>query len=75
MTYVDDNHERVSSEAAYLTPDVLSRPNLNVAINATVTRILFQRDVEATVATGVEFTASDNGPLLQANAKKEVIIS
>ncbi|PPQ83095.1 hypothetical protein CVT25_003799 [Psilocybe cyanescens] len=75
VTYVDKNRERSSSEGAYLTADVLARPNLVVAINATVTRILFKRDVESTVATGVEFSNSEDGPRFQASAKKEVIIS
>ncbi|KAI3607674.1 putative gmc oxidoreductase [Moniliophthora roreri] len=35
-------YQRVSSEAAYLTADVLARPNLKVAVHAHVTRILFE---------------------------------
>lgn len=75
MTYVNNKLERSSAEGAYFTPEVLARPNLVVGINATVTRVLFKRDVESTVATGVQFTRSENGPRFQASAKKEVIIS
>ncbi|KAH9481749.1 Dehydrogenase str4 [Psilocybe cubensis] len=75
MTYVDNKRERSSAEGAYLTPEVLARPNLVVAINATVTRVLFERDVESTVASGVEFANSEDGPRFQARAKKQVIIS
>lgn len=76
MTYVDKNFERVSSEAAYLTPDVLDRPNLTVAIHATVTQILFESKSTGKVrAVGVEFAKTENGPRYQAKAKKEVILS
>ncbi|KAF8150870.1 choline dehydrogenase [Crassisporium funariophilum] len=77
MTYVSKNFERVSAESAYLTPDVLSRPNLTVAIGATVTRILFETSKSSSKprAVGVEFANTENGPRFQANAKKEVILS
>ena len=77
MTYVDKKFERVSSEAAYLTPDVWARSNLTVAIHATVTRILFE-DQPSSVkprAVGVEFSKTEDGPRYQARAKKEVILS
>ncbi|ESK94011.1 putative gmc oxidoreductase [Moniliophthora roreri MCA 2997] len=54
MTYVDDKYQRVSSEAAYLTADVLARPNLKVAVHAHVTRILFEDVNGETRAVGVE---------------------
>ena len=77
MTYVDKKFERVSSEAAYLTPDVMARPNLIVAIHATVTQILFesQHNAGKLRAVGVEFAETENGPRYQAKAKKEVILS
>ena len=76
VTYVDKNFERVSSEAAYLTPDVLGRPNLTVAIHATVTQILFESQRTGKLrAVGVEFAKTEDGPRYQAKAKKEVILS
>ena len=77
MTYVDKEFKRVSSEAAYLTPDVMARPNLTVAIHATVTRILFENQPSSAKprAIGVEFAQTENGPRYQVKAKKEVILS
>ena len=76
MTYVDKKFERASSEAAYLTPEVLVRPNLTVAIHATVTQILFERQPTGKLrAVGVEFAKTEDGPRYQAKAKKEVILS
>ena len=77
MTYVDKKFERVSSEAAYLTPDVLARPNLTVVIHATVTRVLFENQLSSAKsrAVGVEFAKTEDGPRYQVKAKKEVILS
>ena len=76
MTYIDKKFERVSSEAAYLTPDVIARPNLVVAIHATVTQILFESQPTGKPrAIGVEFAKTEYGPRYQAKAKKEVILS
>jgi choline dehydrogenase len=77
VTYVDKKFERVSSEAAYLTPDVTARPNLTVAIHATVTQIQFESQPGSGKprAVGVEFAKTEDGPRYQAIAKKEVILS
>ncbi|KAJ7679071.1 hypothetical protein DFH06DRAFT_504858 [Mycena polygramma] len=75
VTYVDNKGQRVSSESAYLTPDVLARPNLQVAIHAQVTRVIFDQANGATRAVGVEFANSATGPRYRARARKEVIIS
>ena len=77
MTYIDKKFERVSSEAAYLTSDVTARPNLTVAIHATVTRILFENQPPSGKprAVGVEFAKTEDGPRYQVKAKKEVILS
>jgi choline dehydrogenase len=76
VTYIDKNFERVSSEAAYLTPDVVARPNLTVVIHATVTQILFEgQSTGKPRAVGVEFAKTEDGPRYQAKAKKEVILS
>jgi choline dehydrogenase len=75
VTYVDKRGERVSTEVAYLTADVLARPNLKVAVHAQVTKILFEKTDFGTRAVGVEFANYKNGPRFRARAKKEVIVS
>lgn len=76
VTYVDENRERVSSESAYLTAEVLSRPNLKVVIHAQVTKILFEERDGDKHAVGVEFANYDKkGPRFRARSRKEVIIS
>ncbi|KAF7312587.1 hypothetical protein MIND_00272800 [Mycena indigotica] len=75
LTYVDENGRRVSSETAYLTPEVLARPNLTVAINATVTKIIFDKRGATPRAVGVEFAQGKNAPRYRARAGKEVVLS
>lgn len=75
VTYINSRGRRVSSESAYLTPQVLSRPNLKVAIHAHVTRILFDTTGATPKAVGVEFANTDNGPRFRAKARKEVVLS
>jgi len=72
---VDQNRQRVSAESAYLTDDVLARPNLKVALNASVTKIIFEKVEGETRAVGVEFAGSKTGPVYRARARKEVILS
>ncbi|KAI0322115.1 alcohol oxidase [Amylostereum chailletii] len=75
MTYIDAKGHRVTTESAYLTPDVLKRPNLTVAIGASVTRLLFDKSEDGEPrATGIEFTASAKGPRFRVRAKKEVLM-
>ncbi|RDB26168.1 L-sorbose 1-dehydrogenase [Hypsizygus marmoreus] len=74
MTYIDEKRQRVSSESAYLTKDVLARKNLTVAINAQATRVLFEDINGEKRAVGVEFAHSSNGPQYSALSRKEVII-
>ncbi|KEP49227.1 GMC oxidoreductase [Rhizoctonia solani 123E] len=71
MTYITSSFSRSSAEAAYLTPSVLARPNLTVATNAQVTKILF----EGKRAVGVEFSRNKDAPRFRAKVNKEVIIS
>lgn len=75
VTYVDEKRQRVSSESAYLTDEVLARPNLNVALHTTVTKILFEQNEGDTRAVGVEFARGKDGPAYRARAVKEVIVS
>ncbi|KAJ3568716.1 hypothetical protein NP233_g5531 [Leucocoprinus birnbaumii] len=75
MTYIDENRTRVTSETAYLTKDVLDRPNLTVVVNATVTKIVFEKDGDETKAVGVEFAKTKNSVKYVVRAKKEVIVT
>ncbi|KAJ6512918.1 hypothetical protein C8R45DRAFT_920691 [Mycena sanguinolenta] len=67
--------QRVSSETAYLTKDVLARPNLKVAIHAQITRIMFDQVDGKTRAVGVEFSKGPNCPRYKARARRDIIIS
>lgn len=74
MTYIDERRQRVSSESAYLTKEVLARKNLTVAVNAQVTRILFKTENGEKRAVGVQFANSPQGTRYRALAHKEVIV-
>ena len=74
MSYIDATGTRVTAERAYLTDDVLERPNLTVATNAHVRRILFNSDREPKRAVGVEF-ADQRSEVFQVMARKEVVLS
>lgn len=75
MTYIDETRTRVSSESAYFTKEVLTRPNLKVVVNATVTRILTEKVGEEVRTVGVEFAHSKDGPRYTVRSKKDVILS
>ncbi len=64
-----------SSATAYLTPEVLERPNLTVAISVTTEKVLFERTPEGTPkAVGVQLSASREGPRFAVRASREVIM-
>ncbi|KAH9921862.1 uncharacterized protein B0H18DRAFT_935692 [Fomitopsis serialis] len=74
LTFIDSQCRRVTTESAYLTPEVLTRPNLVIATYAQVTRILFQTtEGQAPRAVGVKFK-DRTGELFEVRAK-EVVIS
>ncbi|KAH9030564.1 GMC oxidoreductase [Lactarius hengduanensis] len=75
MTYIDSRGSRVTTESAYLTPTVLSRPNLTVAVNASATRIIFDTTGSNPRAVGVEFASSRDGPRFHVRTKNEVILA
>ncbi|KZV90692.1 alcohol oxidase [Exidia glandulosa HHB12029] len=75
VTYVDKRGQRVSSETAYLSKTVLDRPNLTVAVGATVTRIIFDQSGALPRAVGVEFTKGPGEAKFGAIANKEVVLS
>ena len=59
VTCIDQNGRCVTTESAYLTLEVLERPNLTIATYAHVTKILFEGpDEEPKQTVGVEFARS-----------------
>ncbi|KAL4937821.1 hypothetical protein BDV06DRAFT_226607 [Aspergillus oleicola] len=66
-------HTRSHAGAAYLTPEVLSRPNLRVVTGALVEKILLDSSVETVAATGVRFTKDGQG--FTTTATREVILA
>jgi choline dehydrogenase len=79
VTYIDRKSTRVTAESAYLTDDVLARPNLTVVTHARVTKVLFDTSSSIPRAIGVEFSSKSDmgvvGPKFHARATKEVIVS
>ncbi|KAI0776751.1 GMC oxidoreductase [Trametes elegans] len=74
---VDEKHERSSTAAAYLTKDVLARPNLTVAVTVTTERVLFAQPSagsEVPRAIGVQLSQSRDGPRYAVTANHEVIV-
>ncbi|KAG7089477.1 hypothetical protein E1B28_011159 [Marasmius oreades] len=79
MTYIDKSVRRVSTESAYLTTEVLNRPNLKVVINATVTKLLFrtstgQAGEKEKKVVGVDFAQNEKGKVWRAKAREEVVL-
>ena len=60
---------------AYLSPNVLSRPNLTVAINTMVEKVLFDESGSEPRAIGVEVSKSSKSPKYRVHATREVILS
>ncbi|KAF8484414.1 hypothetical protein JB92DRAFT_3131486 [Gautieria morchelliformis] len=75
VTYVNSSGERVNAETAYLTPEVLKRPNLKVSINSQVTRIIFSTHGGNKRAVGVEFAKQKGGPRYRVRVRREVVLS
>ena len=65
------NWTRSYSRAAYIDP-LPPRPNLHILANATVTKILFDGNLNA---TGVQFAKSKGGPVTTINVRKEVLLA
>ncbi|KAJ7278858.1 GMC oxidoreductase [Mycena rebaudengoi] len=70
---VDPRGERSSAATAYLTADVLNRPNLTVAVGTLVTKVIFEEN-ETPSAIGVLMTTTKNGPVFAASARREIIV-
>ncbi|KAF8258550.1 GMC oxidoreductase [Lactarius quietus] len=69
-----DKGKRNSTAIAYLSPNVLSRPNLTVAINTMVEKVLFDQSGAEPRAIGVEVSKSPKSPKYCVAATREVII-
>ncbi|KAE9398602.1 GMC oxidoreductase [Gymnopus androsaceus JB14] len=73
---VGPNGERSSAATSYLTDDVLRRPNLTIAVQTVVSKVVFDSSgADKPHASGVLLMTRKNGPLFAAAARKEVIIS
>ncbi|KAJ7222417.1 GMC oxidoreductase [Mycena pura] len=73
---VDPKGERSSSATAYLTPEVLQRPNLTIAVETTVVRVVLEEKegAESPQATGV-LVARQSGRVFGVAVRREVIVS
>lgn len=72
---VDENGRRSSSATAYLTDDVLSRPNLTIGVHVMAEKISMEKSESSTTANGVIFSTRRDGPRFGVVAKKEVILT
>lgn len=76
QTFIDTKGQRSSTAVAYLTKDVVSRPNLSIATGQIVTKIIFDTSSPTPRAVGVEMSASKASPIRYVvKAKKEVLLA
>lgn len=78
MQITVDGAKRSSSATSYLAPAFMSRPNLDVLLNAQVSRLIQtgkDRDRSLPAFRAVEFRTSPQGPLQTVTATKEIILS
>ncbi|KZT24121.1 GMC oxidoreductase [Neolentinus lepideus HHB14362 ss-1] len=74
IEFVDQKGERSSTATAYLTPDVLSRPNLTVLVETSTERIIFSDELATPRAIGVELSHAPAAPRYRVAANREVIV-
>ena len=70
--------DRISGNSvavAYLSPDVLSRPNLTIAVDTMVEKILFDESGAEPRAIGVEVSKTPKSLKYRVHATREVILS
>ncbi len=72
---VTKNGNRVSAATGYLPPSVLARPNLTVAVECMVEKVVMTSNDKVPRATGLIFSTSRAGQRFYVPASKEVIIS
>lgn len=77
MTYIDKTRTRVTAESAYLTPEVLNRPNLKVVVHSVATRILFSETGGKKRAVGLEFAQRKGArsTSYRVKIKKELVLA
>lgn len=76
QTFIDTSGQRSSAAAAYLTRDVVERPNLKIASGQIVTKIIFDTNGPRARAIGVEMASAKISPIRYlAKARKEVLLS
>lgn len=76
QTFIDPKGQRSSLATAYLSSTAQQRPNLYVACNAHVSRVLYDHVSQGDPrAIGVEFQTVRGGDRFQVHARREVIIS
>lgn len=73
-TSVDPSGLRSSSATAYLSPSVIARHNLTVAVETQTTRIIFSAGEAIPCAIGVEVAKSNILDRYRVSAKKEIIL-
>ena len=73
-SYVNKKRQRVTTETAYLTNEVLARLNLKVAVGVHVRRLVFEKVGGSKRVVGVEFSESKEGPIYYASARKEILL-
>ena len=65
-----------SAATAYLTPEVVRRKNLTVAVSTYTERVIFSSKAGSTpVAVGVQISSGPSSPKYAVAATKEVIVS
>ena len=76
QTFIDSKGQRSSMATAFLTSDIMRRPNLYVATGAHVSKVLYDRltSENEPTAIGVEFQSKRDGPRFQVHAKQEVLL-
>ncbi|KAI9454085.1 GMC oxidoreductase, partial [Russula earlei] len=72
-TYIDKG-QRYSPAVAYLTPTVLKRPNLTIAVNTIVEKVLIDESGPEPCAVGVEISKSPISPKYCITANREIIL-
>jgi len=76
QTFISKNGQRSSTAVAYLTEEVMKRPNLAIATGVNVTRIIFDTSSSSARAMGVEIASGPASPVRYlAKAGQEIIMS
>ncbi|KAF7362284.1 Dehydrogenase str4 [Mycena venus] len=69
------NGKRVSSATGYLTPAVMRRPNLTVAVECMTEKVVLSSNEKTPRATGVIFSTKRDGQRFYVPASREVVLS